>query len=457
MSLSSYMNLKCYLWNSLDRSRCLRCNSIQGSLVERLPPRERSESRYTDLTEATRKRLPSSKTSEWPPEFSTNGSDYVFDPRSGLFYESQSNFFYDPKNTLYYGNKKGAYYRYNGTKSPPFDKVKQMVNSAGLSRTPNVVIAANHVAAEPANNKKPIEEPHQQPKGGKKKLTIKINTVAITTPGVKKQAADIERWTKKNAVEKQQENKAPEQPTTGAPSETTTPTPVTRVTAAPKPAASSQGPAGTTPPPATESKLSKDAADIVKTSVGEPICTICMRKFPNDEQLKLHETASALHKENLAKLRELERSRTATPERHVPFPMKIETTTPAPTQYVDRAKKRRNLYGESIMPPPIRATAVAPVVHAVVDPEKNLGQNSVGNKLFQKMLLKSQAAAAGGGDESSSAAAAPSTVTRLASDLTDNLRQDWARIESLAHGAMQRQRTGSSFAGGKGLGNKTPR
>jgi hypothetical protein len=421
MSLSFY--LKCYLWNSLDRSRCLRCNSNQGSLIDRA----RSESRFIDINEATRKRpLPKTRewTPEWPPEFSTNGSDYVFDSRSSMFYASQSNFFYDPKSTLYYGNNQGAYYRYNGTKSPPFEKVERMVSFADQARTPKDISPDQD--AEPAN-KTSIEEPHQSK--GKKKLTIKINTVAIATPVVKKQAVDIERWTKKRGSENQKNANS------------------TPVTAAPNPAKSK----GSTTRPATKSKLSKDAGGIVRSSAGEPICAICMRKFSSAEKLKLHETASALHKENLAKLRELEKSRSAIPGRQAPSPMKIEA--PVPMQYVDRAMKRRNLYGESIMAPPIRPLTVAPVVHAVVDIEKNLGQESVGNKLFQKMLLKSQDA---GGDQSPSAAAAP-TGGMLVSDLTDNLRQDWARIESLAHGAMQRQRTGSNYLGGKGLGNNALR
>ena len=424
MPLSFY--LKCYLWNSLERSRCLRCNSIQGSLNDRA----RSESRYVaNIADATRRRPPP-KNREWPPEFSTNGSEYVFDSRSSMFYVSQSDFFYDPKSTLYYGNKKGAYYRYNGTKSPPFEKVERMVSFEDSARSPNGIVADQ--AAELVN-KNPIVERHRS--DGKKKLIIKIKTVAITAPVLKKRAVDIERWTKERGNEIQEKTKAPEP--TEAPSRTTT-----RVI--PKPALK---------PPATESKLYKDAGDIVRLSAGEPICTICMRKFLNAEKLKRHETESALHKENLAKLREIERS--VIPGRQVPSPMRIEA--PAPTQYIDRAKKRRNLYGESIMAPPIRPLALAPVVHAVVDPEKNLGKKSVGNKLFQKMLLKSQTAGGDQSPSSSSAASAPSTGARVVSDLTANLRQDWARIESLAHGAMQRQRTGSSFTGGKGLGNNAPR
>jgi hypothetical protein len=344
-----------------------------------------------------------------------------------MFYVSQSDFFYDPKSSLYYGNKKGAYYRYNGTKSPPFEIVSSEEPSRTPTRTANGSMA-DQVAQQV--NLNPIEESHRS--DGKKKLIIKINTVAITSV-VKKQAVDIERWKKKSGSESQESTKAPE--TMEARSKTTTR--VIPVTAAPKPAASK--------------------GLIVKSSAGEPICSICMRKFPNAKKLKRHETESALHKENLAKHRELERSRSKNisiiPERQAPPPTRIEA--PAPTQYVDRAKKRRNLYGESIMAPPIRPLELAPVVHAVVDPEINLGQKSVGNKLFQKMLFRSQAA---GGDQSSSVvAAAPSTGARVVSDLTHNLRHDWARIESLAHGAIQRQRTGSSFTGGKGLGNNAPR
>lgn len=49
---------------------------------------------------------------EWPSPFEESGGNYVFDARSGLFYEAVSDYFYDPKNKLYYSNEKKIYYRY---------------------------------------------------------------------------------------------------------------------------------------------------------------------------------------------------------------------------------------------------------------------------------------------------------------------------------------------------------
>lgn len=57
---------------------------------------------------------------QWPPPFDSNEAAYIFDVRSGFFYEGASDFFYDPKNKLYYGNKKKAYFRHVPGASPEY-------------------------------------------------------------------------------------------------------------------------------------------------------------------------------------------------------------------------------------------------------------------------------------------------------------------------------------------------
>lgn len=55
---------------------------------------------------------------EWPPQFEGGGASFIFDARSGMFYEPSSDFFYDPKTKLYYSNKKQQYFRYDEEKKP---------------------------------------------------------------------------------------------------------------------------------------------------------------------------------------------------------------------------------------------------------------------------------------------------------------------------------------------------
>jgi hypothetical protein len=68
---------------------------------------------------------------------------------------------------------------------------------------------------------------------------------------------------------------------------------------------------------------------------GDPVCLLCMRKFRSTEQLRRHKAASQLHKENLRKA-ELARK-----QEESGHPQPASSTT----EYVDRANKRRVLYG----------------------------------------------------------------------------------------------------------------
>ena len=74
----------------------------------------------------------SSPSMGWPPLFETNGAAYVFDARSGLFYEGLSDFFFDPKTKLYFGNKQQLYYMHCPSKQPPFVAVEGDVASAAI-------------------------------------------------------------------------------------------------------------------------------------------------------------------------------------------------------------------------------------------------------------------------------------------------------------------------------------
>ena len=69
---------------------------------------------------------------KWPLPFETNGGAYLFQAKSGCFYEPVSEFYYDVKAKLYYNSIDGTYYHYDaaaaavstlggeGTNSHPF-------------------------------------------------------------------------------------------------------------------------------------------------------------------------------------------------------------------------------------------------------------------------------------------------------------------------------------------------
>jgi hypothetical protein len=54
----------------------------------------------------------------WPSHFKSSNASFIFDARSGMFYEPSSSFFYDPKPKLYYSNSRRQYYCYDADKRP---------------------------------------------------------------------------------------------------------------------------------------------------------------------------------------------------------------------------------------------------------------------------------------------------------------------------------------------------
>ena len=66
---------------------------------------------------------------KWPPQFDEEPSSFVFDARSGMFWEGESQFFYDPKTKLYYSNRQAVYYRYDSNEEPPFVEFQKVAPS----------------------------------------------------------------------------------------------------------------------------------------------------------------------------------------------------------------------------------------------------------------------------------------------------------------------------------------
>jgi RNA-binding protein 5/10 len=322
----------------------------------------------------------------------------VFDSRSGMFYESRSDFFYDPKSKLYYGNKKGAYFCYDDTTNPPFIEVHRMVPAAAAGTTestPGDASTSTAGATKPdgdAIGKAVIAIKLKTKKIKKQKGGSIAKVVPIVSKVQKEQVANIEKWSEKKA-EIQADRPV-------LPSITVNPPPSIIV-----------------PSP---SSATTDHAKVATTAKGEPICTICKRKFSTIDKLRLHEKASELHKQNLAKLNTSKEKRELVPS----------------VEYQDRAKKRRAMHGpDPIMPPPrmpvVPLNAVASSAEAAPTVADNLGSNNIGNQLLQKLGWVSGSSLGRKDEDASGGPDGPNQSKN------DNLRKDWEKIEALAGNATR--------------------
>jgi len=356
----------------------------------------------------------SSPSMEWPPLFETNGAAYVFDARSGLFYEGLSDFFFDPKTKLYFGNKQQLYYMHCPSKQPPFVAVEGDVASAAIiteeseksqSKLPEshpglMGLSAGGAAEVTNKNKiaisigkgktfkklaeeKGSEENHPIAAASKEALSVCPDSVIEIVPIQKKRCvADIEKWAKR-----QEE---------------------IRVETLPE---CSQLP----PRESVDSPGMSERQTVQKTADGKPICSLCKRKFASLEKLREHEEVSTLHKQNLLRANE-----------------QLSSSVPDTTEYRDRAKERRDLFG--VEPPKPKSFAVVPpscIPEAAPSPHDNLGNSNIGNKLLQKL----------GWNEGSVLGRNPNN------DTGENLKQDWERIEAMANSKIGARHTGKGIGG----------
>ena len=267
---------------------------------------------------------------EWPPKFESDGSSFVFDSRSGMFYNAESDFFYDPNSKMYFSNKKQAYYRHDETSDPPF----QIAHLAKGQDTMNPT-------AEPAlaPQKKPGTK--VEPKGS---ISIKLKTKSLKSR-------------KPKTLEKKQD----------ATSSSSVNTKVQKQHAVDMDKWSDR-----------QVEKSVEERTIQRTAKGEPMCPLCRRKFPTVEKLLYHERVSQLHKDNLAKQAQTKKT--------APVPGNDKG-------YVDRAKQRRDMYGPETTPVAVPLPTSLPTSGSTEEitastPQDNLNETNVGNKLLQKMGWK---------------------------------------------------------------------
>ena len=233
-----------------------------------------------------------------------------------MFYEAQSDFFYDPKSTYYYGCKQKSYFRFCQWKNPPFEKVTQTSGTEAFASQSEAASRSEsrHGTTSSAPEKdrkslnfkaaailsKPVRKSlNPAPKPPPKPVQKPALKPHHLKPAVQK--ADPPEKSRALRSKKRaglSESKGKGEPTVSKP-------PIThaqRVQFANVErwnamAASKQ---------IVAAKNSKEAetkvgATVSKTSKGEPICLLCMRKFKTEALLDIHERKSKLHADNLEK------------------------------------------------------------------------------------------------------------------------------------------------------------
>jgi len=372
----------------------------------------------------------------WPPPFEASDVCYIFDPRSGLFYEGETDFFYDPKTKLYYGNKQKKYFELVPGEKPLYREVSQRKHTTSQETSVLVGTEKNDgsIGDQCQNDYTKFSEPIEADdtnKNEKKKIAICLKTkpgtfiskIALPTAPAqpldivrnidnstktnpiesshnKKHKKDMEKWLQRDK-KIEDDNEDPAMARLNCESSTIQVNPLTS---------------------------SKDictnatmTSKVVGTIKGKPVCLLCKRKFETIEKLKQHIQLSALHKQNLEKKRKLE-----------------ELEKGQAAGYRDRARERRGLYGsdystgtnisedQNIVNGPSLTKARSVAATETVNPDQCLGDTNVGNKLLQKLgwnggLLGRDSNRNGDGNSSQR-------------NVSEKLKQDWKRIESMAGG-----------------------
>ena len=365
---------------------------------------------------------------EWPPCFDTDGSDFVFDTRSAMFYEALSNFFYDPKSKLYYGNKKLAYFRYDETQDPPFVEVhkttpeestqnptESQTNGINNENNNNEAIDAMTMPAPQSSTlktiptAKPVIAINLKTKKIKKPKAAVIVKPAPMSKAQTEQAANIAKWAEKKAELKADIKREAAEAAAKTQSFTPRPEPVAV-------AVSDNTPPSDPPKIGTAITVSNDAGPTIRKTVkGEPICVVCKRKFPTIEKLRLHERVSDLHRQNLEKLATNNGKR---------------KEASSPLNYQDRARKRRELHGpESTKPERKGIDASRGARGPDISQHKRLGSDNIGNQMLKKLGWQSGTSVGRRFGESSGSG----ENCKLGQPNYQGLRKDWEMIESAAN------------------------
>jgi len=253
---------------------------------------------------------------EWPPVFETSGASFIFDARSGMFYEPASDFFYDPKTKLYYSNKKQNYFRFVADANPQFQPygVQQNIVTDGSTAfahgvdpvseaTATAVLpqadasASLSTEANASDTTKPLEK--AEPKS---KIAICLKTSTLPSKDSAKQSlSQVAAIEKSKLIEKKmisRKEASQSTPSTPAPSANHSHKVHAKDMDKWSERVKEMRDDATLKTPITEGGKETDAVQantpkIVKTPSGQPICVLCKRKFANVEKCECARCSSS--------------------------------------------------------------------------------------------------------------------------------------------------------------------
>ena len=248
---------------------------------------------------------------EWPPAFESSGASYVFDTRSGMFYEPSSNFFYDPKTKLYYSNKKQQYFQFVMGSKNKFQPIggQQVSQSVSVEESNGAVVDKDAVEPMPneGNAQKKtmpearIDETRHEKAEVKPKIAISLKTPALPSKdnAAKKTLSEVAAIEKNKLIEqnmiarKEFSSSAPDTATASIPqSHKQHENDMDKWSERVKEMRSEDSPnASAAVVKEKQSATIASTPKIVKTASGQPICVLCKRKFANVEKCKFLQSA----------------------------------------------------------------------------------------------------------------------------------------------------------------------
>eukprot|EP01082_Thalassiosira_pseudonana_P012497 g11370.t1.1.5e17418b g11370 g11370.t1 contig5:691415-693053(-) len=378
---------------------------------------------------------------QWPPKFESAGASYIFDARSGMFYEPATDFFYDPKTKYYYSNKKQAYFQYVEGVDPPFQALGGDGQIAKVASVESVASTAESTQPENVRDVSNVGSGEGKSVEQKSKIAISLKTSILSSksPSTKplSEIASIEKTKlkEKKIARKESPDNTPAVAPTFPQSHKQHAKDMDKWSERVK--EMKEDATSTTLNSKAQSYSHSTPAAVRTTTSGQPICVLCKRKFANLEKLQQHEKLSALHKENLAKKAAADEANAA----------KQKEDANAEATYRDRSKERRMMYGtaadtshaDAILAQgsSLRSSlpSAQPKPTEVVRPDQTLGDTNVGNKLLQKLGWKSGEALGRKQDGENGG-----ETKKGGGDAASKLKNDWERIESLAKGGGGRAR-----------------
>lgn len=337
-----------------------------------------------------------------------------------MFYEPASDYFYDPKTKLYYSNKKQVYFNLVKKKDGEGDgeyefQVVGGGDAAAVVNAGTMTSTTTSTAVSNTNDSTVNQQVNSNTAGGDKKIAIALKTTTLPSSATTdKTAASSSAANRLKLIEKLRKASAATVTATNNNNASTEP-PVHKKHAKDLDVWSNRikemkGETASSQTSSNENPTTTTTTPVKTTASGQPICTVCRRKFANIDKLRQHEQLSALHKENLAKKAAADTAKAAVAE----------------TTYRDRTKERQLLYSSSSTDGKHVDRLLASVTNpntttTIIRPEETLGDDNVGNQMMQKMGWKSGNSLGPGGEKVESANAA-----------ADGLKSEWERIESLA-------------------------